>query len=168
MRPWVIGGVLGAGALLWLAGGRSSSSSAPRGGYTYGGPPLKKGIDRDPDNLIPAFAQKLEVLFQRMRARGFDPTLWEGFRSDARARILKESGAGTYPTLHQYGAAADIVDNKLLWNAPRAFYQALGEEADRLGLTWGGHWKKGDLPHVQWYTIADQKAVYARPPARVA
>jgi len=158
MNPWIIGGA-GVVALL-LLGGQGTREPAS---YSYGGVQLKPGIDRDPRNLDPAFASKLELVFQRMRARGFDPILWEGFRTEARAQELKKAGVGIYPSLHQYGLAADIVDRRLRWNAPRAFYDAIGYEADRLGLTWGGHWPKGDKPHVQGVTVADQRAVFARP-----
>ena len=53
------------------------------------------------------------------------------------------------------GAAADIVSASKLWSDP-AFFRALGEEADRLGLYWGGHWKKPDSPHVQALGVASE------------
>ena len=54
---------------------------------------------------------------------------------------------------HNYGLAVDVVpfsDGKPNWNAPNSIWVALGAEAEKLGLEWGGGWKKFiDRPHVQ-------------------
>jgi len=135
---WLLGG----GALLLVAR-RSSSSS----GYSYGGPDWR-GISRDPRLLVPTFAAKLELVFQRMRALGFDPCLYEGYRTPARAAQLEEKGTGIAKSLHSYGGAVDITSCSKGWSDP-AFFQALGKVVESLGLTWGGRFSRGDMPHVQ-------------------
>ena len=142
----VIGGVL-----MLVAGGSGK-------GYSYGGPPLRKGISREPTRLLPGFARKLDRVFKRMRARGFDPILWEGWRTNERALRLANKGSGIVRSMHTLGAAVDIVDRRHLWDASPAFWKALGEETAREGLVWGGHWRKADKPHVQGITVADQNA----------
>lgn len=126
--------------------------------YSYGGPPLKAGIDRDPGNLLPGFAARVELLFARMRERGFHPLLWEGLRTPARAAELERKGTGSARSIHCLGAAVDILDEATKWNAPEAFWLALGGSAAELGLTWGGEWRKRDLPHVQAVSVREQQA----------
>lgn len=145
---WIAGGVL-----LLLAGGTAA--------YTFGGSELRKGIDRDPSKLLPGFAKKVEQLFQAMRKRGYKPLLWEGYRTPERAAMLAEKGTGIVDSMHSYGAAVDIVDESTApnyWTGAPGFWNALGEEAEKLGLTWGGRWKSVDRPHVQGITVAEQTA----------
>lgn len=155
--PWALGG-LGA---LWLL----------TQGYSYGGAPVRSGVDRDPKKLLPAFAKKVDKLFAAMRARGFQPMLWEGYRTPARAAELEKTGAGVSDSMHSYGAAVDVVDGKLWaqgldpWKTTAAFWKALGEEAERLGLTWGGRFTRADTPHVQAVSIAKQNALRSATPA---
>lgn len=143
--PWkalTIGGV----GLLLLGSGAA---------FVYGGAPKKKGVDRDPKKLLPPFGKKLNILFNAMRARGFKPMLWEGRRSLQRATEL-----GFSKSLHPLGIAVDIVDGSTTnpWKAKPGFWKALGEESAKLGLTWGGDWKKRDMPHVQAIAVRDQAA----------
>jgi hypothetical protein len=135
--------------------------------YSYGGPDFRNGkgqlLSRDPAKLLPSFAARLEVLFQRLRARRhprtgfpFDPLLHEGRRERARAEGLAVEGVGSKNSLHIYGAAADIISKSKGWNDPE-FFKALGEEARAVGLFWGGDWDddgvrepgEDDQPHVQ-------------------
>lgn len=115
--------------------------------YTFGRADAN-GISRDPSLLLPAFADKVELLFQALRSRGFDPCLHEGFRTPQRAKQLAARGTGIEKSLHSYGAAVDIVSCEKLWDDP-AFFAALGAEAEKLGLTWGGRFSRVDSTHVQ-------------------
>jgi hypothetical protein len=141
----------------WLAAGAALvvgivASRKPR--YSYGRPDGPNGISRDPGLLLPSFAARVELLFQRMRKRRFDPVLHEGFRTRARAEMLSRDPDGPGPrkapgiphSMHIYGAAVDVISASRGYEHP-AFFTALGEEAKRLGLTWGGDF--GDRPHVQ-------------------
>lgn len=49
---------------------------------------------------------------------------------------------------HQSGRAADIVFRSKPWDSNHP-WDAIGEEAERVGLVWGGTWKMRDLPHVE-------------------
>jgi peptidoglycan L-alanyl-D-glutamate endopeptidase CwlK len=152
--PWLVGG----GLALLVVGSSSSTSNI--------GGPDKNGISRDPSLLLPAFAAKLAELFRRLRALGFDPLLYEGYRTPERAMMLAEKGSGTIDTLHTYGAAADIVSQSKLWDHPQ-FFQALGREAEALGMTWGGRFKsRVDMPHVQAVSAIDEGRLRALAPSQ--
>lgn len=144
-----------------LSGGMSVSTS-PAGVYDYG---RRDGSDsdlngmpisRDPYLLIPAFAERLQALFNAMRAEGWDPVFSEGWRSLERAQLLNERGVGTSDSIHTVGAAADIDSQKDGTSNPD-FYIALGRNAEALGLTWGGRFtNRDDRRHVQAIVVKDQ------------
>jgi peptidoglycan L-alanyl-D-glutamate endopeptidase CwlK len=54
---------------------------------------------------------------------------------------------------HNFGDAIDFVplkDGKEWWDAPKKYWEALGELAEGMGLTWGGHFTSlKDNPHVE-------------------
>lgn len=153
-------------ALGWVAGlglVAAATLASKTASYSYGRPD-ERGISRDPRLLLPSFAGRLELLFRRLRARRdpvtgqfFDPVLHEGFRTFERAKMLSEKpgSPGIPNSLHCYGAAADIISARDKWNNPR-FFAALGEEAKRLRLTWGGDWADRDYPHVQAVPVPAQ------------
>lgn len=135
------------------------------------------GINNDPGKLLPAFRQKLEVLFARLRARGLDPLLYEGYRSPERAKQLSSEHCapcqnapsrtcctGVYPSQHSIGAAADIVSVSKGFSAPKTFWDAIGKEAETIGLTWGGRFSRPDPGHVQAMRVADQATLAALAP----
>jgi len=117
------------------------------------------------DGLQPAFRARVQELLANMRARGFDPLVWETYRDPARGEKLnaKQGGVLVGASMHCLGLAADIVDAKRRWAAPD-FFTALGEEAERIGLVWGGRFKNPDgsegrdRPHVQAIPIEAQQA----------
>lgn len=168
--------------LLWLGGGMAllgvlfaarrpvqQAASQLVTGYDWGEVPrldARTGtwLDRDPSKLVPSFARKIDQLFRALRAQGYDPVFWEGYRSPERAAEMARLGVGIKDSMHSYGAAADIIDRAKLWNAP-AFFKALGAQAKALGLTWGGDWTRGDLPHVQAIPVTAQNALRAAPVA---
>jgi peptidoglycan L-alanyl-D-glutamate endopeptidase CwlK len=100
-------------------------------------------------------------LFARMEERGYSLVLLEGYRSPDRQDRLANLGAQVtnaraLQSRHQFGLAADIAplrDGRLVISErdPWAFevYQALGQEAEALGLIWGGRWKLRDYGHVE-------------------
>jgi hypothetical protein len=160
--PWTLAGLAGLGALaLTLRSAR----------YTFGGDPVRAGVDRDPAKLQPAFARKVEKVFQGMRARGFEPMLWEGYRTPARAAELSVRGTGISDSLHANGIAVDVVDGALWaagrdpWAASAAFWAALGQEYERQGITWGGRFSRGDRPHGQAIPVSMQAAFRSASPS---
>lgn len=115
-------------------------------------------LNRDPAGLLPGFADTLEVLFQRLRAQGFDPVLNEGYRSPERGARLKSLGysqAGD-KSMHVHGAAADILSAAGGWQGSEDFWEAMGPMAESLGLVWGGRWSFYDPAHVQAVAVSEQ------------
>jgi hypothetical protein len=117
--------------------------------------------DDSMSSLLPSFRHAVEVLCARMRARGYDPLVWETGRSAAREAALDSKGAGSSGvSMHRYGAAVDIVSKSRMWDWPE-FYVELCEQAERLGLTSGHRWKRVDSTHVQALP-ASQQALFRK------
>lgn len=120
----------------------------------------------DTSKLFPPFLAKLEQLVVACEARGARYIATSGLRSYEEQNALYAQGR-TKPgqivtkaqggfSQHQFGVAADFVADKDLakdglqpdW-AEKA-YEVLAEEAEKLGLEAGLHWKSfHDAPHVQ-------------------
>lgn len=144
------------------------------GGGTVNGDVTKITSD-DLAELHPDCRKKVEAIVAGLKKRGFSPIVYETLRSPERAAYLKEKGyskAGT-ASLHCKRAAADIVDGRkgpdgraVYWGASVSgvpadqvetrkkmaaeFFAALGEEAEKAGMEWGGSWKSfPDPAHVE-------------------
>jgi hypothetical protein len=139
-------------------------------------PPAEVPVRKDVDLLAPKFKTKIQRLLLNLTERGHDPIIAETMRDDERQKFLHgfgrlyDDGRGVVTkastsatTWHGFGLAVDIVSRKHGWNAPAAFWTALGEECRTLGLCWGNDWDMdgipverdpdesfGDRPHVQW------------------
>ena len=122
---------------------------------------------------------RVGALLARLRMRGLQPKLVFTWRSLATQDVLLEErrtkvSFSLHNAVDETGQprslAADIVDRRYGWGdnvhgsakteGARVFFQALGEEAHRLGIWWGGDWRKGqgfwgrygmgwDVAHVQ-------------------
>lgn len=125
-------------------------------------------IVSDLDRLDPVFRERVAEILRRMRLDGHDPKVHETYRSPARAAMLALVGRGTRKSMHCYGIAADIISESRKWSPPAAFWMALGHHAGELGLTWGGTWRKRDLPHVQAVPIEDQAYIRTATPRGIA
>jgi len=128
--------------------------------------------DSDVKHMVPYVADRVELIFYRLRLRGFDPVLFEGRRSLIRqmwlygsgrtvtalvrahislalAKLLVRPGARqvtwTLDSLHIKGKAADVISKSRLWNWPE-FFVALKEETAVVGMK--------TIPqegcHIQW------------------
>jgi len=132
--------------------------------WTYGGASLRRGVDRDPVRLLPGFADRLERVFRGMRTDGFEPMLWEGYRSFERAARLAARGTGIKRSMHCYGIAADIVDSDAThWTAPAGFWASIRNHAHRAGLHTlvYSDGSPRDYPHVQAIPVSEQFAFRA-------
>lgn len=131
--------------------------------------PTPARVCRDMDLLVPAFRSRVESVLADMRAQGFDPLVWETWRSRERAALLSARGVGVVQSMHCYGCAVDIISESKRWGAPRKFWLALGAAAKAHGLTWGGTWRRHDLPHLQAVPIGPlQQLVRASTPDEIA
>lgn len=127
-------------------------------------------IDRKWEHMNPRFKQRLLMVFKIMKERyNYELVLLEGYRSPERQSMLSNNmnttRAKAYQSYHQFGLAADIAfkkDGKVLiserdpwtWQA----YQAYGEVAESVGLTWGGRWKNlHDYGHTEYRMPGLQK-----------
>jgi peptidoglycan L-alanyl-D-glutamate endopeptidase CwlK len=113
--------------------------------------------------LHPTLVAAIRKLENELAQRGIDIQVVQGFRTFEEQDALFAKGrtaAGQIVTQarggesnHNYGLAADIVPfegGKPNWDAPIEVWVDIGRTAERLGLEWGGSWKKFvDKPHVQ-------------------
>jgi peptidoglycan L-alanyl-D-glutamate endopeptidase CwlK len=117
--------------------------------------------------LYQPFVGMLRALLDACAARGFIYVATSGLRTYEQQNKLYAQGR-TAPggivtnakggqSLHNFGIAVDFCrhdgetfEGKLKPDYRNSQYQVLGEEADKLGLEWGGAWKKfKDTPHIQ-------------------
>jgi peptidoglycan L-alanyl-D-glutamate endopeptidase CwlK len=125
---------------------------------------LRPGIataNRDWDKLNPDFVQQVLTVMKKMGERGYPMVLLEGYRSPERqdelanlATLVTKAKGGQ--SKHQYGFAVDlapmkngkvVISEKDSWAGEA--YQALGEEAEAIGLIWGGRWSFKDYGHIE-------------------
>jgi hypothetical protein len=116
----------------------------------------------DLDLLLPSFRLKVDLLLTGMRASGYDPIPFDTFRTKMEAAKNAASGKGIINSMHEYGAAVDIICGKNGWNNP-AFFNELGRQAEALGLTWGGRFSKVDKPHVQAIPVKNKNRLRTIP-----
>jgi len=124
--------------------------------------PQLGSADRRWDLLDADFRQRLLLAYRLMREEhGYDMVLIEGYRSPERQTQLASLGAqvtnaAAWQSYHQHGLAADsafmragklVISERDAWAARG--YELYGEVAQRVGLTWGGHWQNADLGHVE-------------------
>ena len=116
----------------------------------------------DPGLLLPEFRSRVELLLNRLTAAGFEPVLFETYRSPERAAALAKRGTGIALSMHCLAAAADIICRRHKWDCGKndcQFYEQLGKHAEHVGIYWGGLWKTRDLPHVQAIPVNKQAAL---------
>jgi peptidoglycan L-alanyl-D-glutamate endopeptidase CwlK len=115
-------------------------------------------------SMNPNMRRKVEQVLAALRKRGFKPKVFFGWRSVAVQLELVKKGRSTVkfsfhnaqkPDGTPNAYAADIIDSRWGWG-PEAksngFWRALGEEARKAGLYWGGDWTSfKDWAHVQLY-----------------
>ena len=111
----------------------------------------------------PELASRIRAVAAALAQAGINIEVVQGLRTIAEQDALFAQGR-TKPGLvvtrarggqsnHNYGLATDVVpfvDGKPNWNAPNSVWVAIGHEGGKVGLEWGGSWKKFiDKPHLQ-------------------
>jgi hypothetical protein len=108
--------------------------------------------------LHPYFRDKISELIQLCRAKGIELAVVETFRTRSKQNEYKSMGrkytrSGGGSSKHQYGLAVDlvpIVDSVAVWDNV-ALWRKIGVAGEKLGLRWGGRWKKPyDPGHFEW------------------
>jgi hypothetical protein len=122
-------------------------------------------------SLHPKLRPLVKGVVEGMTKRGFEPKIFYGWRSVAvQQSILKKGHSHVTFSFHNIqkkdgtpdAYAADIVDRRWAWNkeaAKHGYWSALGEEAKKQGLYWGGDWTipRPDWAHVQLVPNAQLK-----------
>lgn len=116
-----------------------------------------------------------ECTLARLRAGGWDPMVYETWRSKRRVAYLYSFGrtrpgrkvtnaSNALSAPHYWGYGVDIVHRTRLWDHPRFFYW-LGQHYEACGLAAGAFWKRfPDAPHGQFGAFESA----SRAPARIA
>lgn len=150
------------------------SAFSGEGGVGY------QSADRDWSKLDSDFRQTVLRLLMRLEQRGVRMTLVEGYRSPARQDLLADGDklvtrARGFESRHQFGLAVDLapmIDGQLLISErdgrAAAAYEVLGEEAEAMGLIWGGRWSFRDLMHVEAPGVIRENKVVRNESVRTA
>jgi len=131
------------------------------GGAHWAGDSSKWSQEKKVLSLHSGMRAQVEEVIHAMTKRGFQPTIFFGWRSvAAQLEIFKKKHTRVKFSFHNVqkndgspdAYAADIVDRRWAWSdqaRQHGFWKALGEEAKNQNLHWGGDWKKPDWAHVQ-------------------
>lgn len=110
------------------------------------------------------FNKKVVNVLAALKKRGFQPSIFFGWRSvQVQLELVKKGNSTVKFSFHNAqkrdgtpnAYAADIIDTRWAWGAnaeKNGFWKALGEEAKVEGLYWGGDWTSfKDWAHIQYY-----------------
>jgi D-alanyl-D-alanine carboxypeptidase len=119
-------------------------------------------LHEDDIKLLPPTMQlHVQRVLDGLKALGFDPVLFDGLRTREEANKNAVLGRGIKDSVHCYGAAADIICRKHLWQCRAKkckFYQALRKLAGAEGFVCGGDFHSVDEPHIQAVMVFRQQA----------
>ncbi len=99
--------------------------------------------------LIPAFRERVIEVVVELEGLGFDPLVWETWRSPERVKLLVARGTGSRKSFHPLRCAVDIISRSKMWSPGPAFWAAYERACERHGLTHGAGRTRVDLPHSQ-------------------
>lgn len=126
--------------------------------FSYGKDRGAMSMINDLDALHPFFRDKIAALIADCKSKGIQLAVVETYRTHAKqneyrfmGRKYTNSTGGK--SKHQYGLAVDlvpIVDSVAVWDNV-ALWRKIGVSGEKLGLRWGGRWKKPyDPGHFEW------------------
>lgn len=134
------------------------------------------GMDRGSISMItdlralhPYFRDRVVALIAACKARGIELAVVETYRTHAKQHEYKTMGNGYTNSAagrskHQYGLAVDvvpIVKGTAVWNNA-ALWRKVGLAGEKLGLRWGGRWKRPyDPGHFEWTGGVTTSSLYA-------
>ena len=118
--------------------------------------PTEPKQNRDINSLVSYVADRVRQVIVAMESRGYDPFVVEARRTYGRQVYLYGIGrwhhlkqrvvTHTLASKHIPGKAVDIASRSKGWNSS-AFFDALWQEAKRVGLHHLGIW---DRAHLEW------------------
>ena len=112
----------------------------------------------DLEALHPYFRDKVRELIRLCKEKGIELAVVETYRTHAKQHEYKNMGrkytsSGAGRSKHQYGLAVDvvpIVDSVAAWHNA-VLWRKVGTTGEKLGLRWGGRWRKPyDPGHFEW------------------
>lgn len=112
----------------------------------------------DLESLHPYFRDKVLELIRVCKSKGIQLAVVETYRTPAKQKEYKTMGrrytrAKAGQSKHQYGLAVDVVpmiDSIPQWRNMK-LWRKIGPIGERLGLRWGGRWRKlFDPAHFEW------------------
>ena len=172
----------------WRAGWLDAKGRFARllGQSRFGGS-VVVGASEPLSTLHPVFRAQIELLLANLAARTderglpWQPRLYYAWRSLEEQKALVDRGDSkvlfsyhnvTDPLGNPQAMAGDIIDRRYAWDLAdresawttaqrNRFWRALGDEAEALGLTWGGRWTDPyDPAHVQAYPQSSGARTY--------
>jgi peptidoglycan L-alanyl-D-glutamate endopeptidase CwlK len=138
----------------------------------WGGDSARWTQEKKLRSLDPVFRVNVTGVIDALKNRSFHPKIFYGWRSVAVQQELVRMGRSKVKfsfhnaqkadgTPNAY--AADIIDDRWGWGRPaetNGFWNALGEEAKKRGLVWGGDWTTfRDVAHIQGRRNSELAAV---------
>ena len=112
----------------------------------------------DLNALHPYFRDQISTLIRNCKSKGIEIAVVETYRTHAKQHEYKTMGkgytnSGAGKSKHQYGLAVDvvpIVKGVPVWNNT-ALWRKVGMQGEKLGLRWGGRWRRPyDPGHFEW------------------
>lgn len=113
-------------------------------------------------SMHPLLRSKVALVLEALGRRGFEPQVYYGWRSvKVQLQLYKAGHSRVKFSFHNAqkpdgtpnAYAADIIDRRFGWSdeaQSSGFWKALGQEAKKQGLIWGGDWPRfRDYAHVQ-------------------
>ncbi|MDB5866308.1 MAG: peptidoglycan-binding domain 1 protein [Betaproteobacteria bacterium] len=155
-------GLIEPGRATWLKlSGTTAPPPAPPAG-TWSGDSAKWTHRKKLESMHPDLRPKVEAMLDALRIRAYQPKIFYGWRSVAvQLELYNQGNSKVKFSFHNAqnvdgtpnAYAADIIDERYAWS-PQAeasgFWKALGEEAKKQSLFWGGDWSGfRDWAHVQ-------------------
>jgi hypothetical protein len=112
----------------------------------------------DLNSLHPFFRDRVIALIEACKEKGIELAIVETYRTPSKQHEYKTMGkkytsSGAGKSKHQYGLAIDvvpIVDSVAVWDNA-TLWRKVGVTGEKLGLRWGGRWRKPyDPGHFEW------------------
>jgi hypothetical protein len=128
------------------------------GNHTFGKNRGDIAMITDVNSLHPYFRDKVQQLIVICRSKGIELAFVETYRTHAKQAEYKGMGkkytrSGAGKSKHQYGLAVDvvpIVGDSAVWHDP-VLWKKIGTVGEKLGLRWGGRWRRPfDPGHFEW------------------
>src|SRR5688572_18547531 len=128
------------------------------GNYEFGKDRGALPMITDINALHPFFRDQIVTLIKKCKEKGIELAIVETYRTHAKQHEYKTMGkkytsSGAGRSKHQYGLAVDVVpmvNSVAVWDNA-ALWRKIGAVGEKLGLRWGGRWKKPyDPGHFEW------------------